>query len=118
MFDASRVCIIDESLARQLFGTANPVGRHLCYPGASAPANTAIEIVGVVKDVHYGEVTASDPAGTLYEPSWSNGPEVRWLVVRFAGSAAPVIAGIRRALRRPGPQRAIDARPHDGGIRQ
>ena len=31
-------------------------------------------------------------------PSWSNGAEARWLAVRFAGSAAPVIARIRRAL--------------------
>jgi len=98
MLDASRVCIIDESLARHLFGTANPVGRHFCYPGSECSGEEGIEIAGVVKDVHYSRVTASDPAGSLYEPSWSNGPEVRWLVVRFAGGAAPVIAGIRRAL--------------------
>jgi len=36
--------------------------------------------------------------GTLYEPSWSNGAGPRWLAVRFSGSAAPVIASIRRAL--------------------
>ena len=118
MVDASRLCIIDESLARHLFGAANPVGRRLCYPGSECSGEQGIEVVGVVKDVHYSEITASDLAGTLYEPSWSNGPEVRWLAVRFAGSAAPVIAGIRRALARPGPQRALAARPHDGGIRQ
>jgi len=52
----------------------------------------------VVKDVHYGDITRPDPLGTLYEPSWSNGAEARWLAVRFAGSAAPVIASMRRAL--------------------
>ena len=98
MFDASRVCIMDEALARHLFGTANPVGRQLCYPGVECPMEHPIEIVGVVKNVHYGEVTASDWTGTLYEPSWSNGANARYLEVRFAGSAAPVIAGIRRAL--------------------
>ena len=98
MFDASRVCIVDEALARHLFGTANPVGRQLCYPGVECPMEHPIEIVGVVKDVHYGGVTSSDRMGSLYEPSWSNGAEARYLEVRFAGSAAPVIAGIRRAL--------------------
>jgi predicted permease len=96
--DASRVCIIDESLARHLFAGANPVGRHLCY-GDGYHAENALEIVGVVKDAHYGSVRNPDEVGTIYETSWSNGAEVRWLEVRLAGSAAPVIAGIRRALR-------------------
>ena len=98
MFDASRVCIMDEALARHLFGTANPIGRQLCYPGVGCPMEHPIEIVGVVKNIHYGGVTAADPIGALYEPSWANGADARYLEVRFAGSAAPVIAGIHRAL--------------------
>jgi predicted permease len=92
------VCIIAESLAHRLFVAANPVGRHLCYSTGGRPCEHGSEILGVVKDVHYDQLTQADPAGTLYEPSWANGPEVRWLLVRFAGRAAPVIAGIRRAL--------------------
>ena len=92
------VCILAESLAHRLFGAANPVGRHLCYSTGGRPCEHGSEILGVVKDVHYDQLTQADPAGTLYEPSWANGPEVRWLLVRFAGRAAPVIAGIRRAL--------------------
>ena len=95
---ASRVCIMDQSLARQQFGTVNAVGRRLCLSGSDCSADKGIEVIGVVKDVHYGEITRSDPSGTLYEPSWSNGADARWLAVRFAGSAAPVIARIRRAL--------------------
>ena len=92
------VLIIDESLARRVFGTANPVGRNLCYSSGGRPCDHGSEIVGVVKNVHYEAITHADTIGTLYEPSWSNGAQVRWLVVRFAGSSAPVIAGIRRAL--------------------
>ena len=66
--------------------------------GSDCSADKGIEVIGVVKDVHYGEITRRDPLGTLYEPSWSNGADARWLAVRFAGSAAPVIARIRRAL--------------------
>jgi predicted permease len=96
--DASRVCILDEALARQQFGTANVVGRQFCYRATGCSGQPGIEIVGVVKSAHYSQIAASDQSGLLYEPSWSNGAEVRWMLVRFAGSAAPVIAGVRRAL--------------------
>lgn len=95
---ASRVCIMDQSLARRQFGTVNAVGRRFCYSDSDCPVDKAIEVIGVVKDVHYGEITRRDPLGTLYEPSWSKGADARWLAVRFAGSAAPVIASIRSAL--------------------
>jgi hypothetical protein len=95
---ASRVCIMDQSLARQQFGTLNAVGRQFCFSGSDCSADKRIEVIAVVKDVHYGEITRRDPLGTLYMPSWSNGAEARWLAVRFAGRAAPVIARIRRAL--------------------
>jgi predicted permease len=96
--NASHVCVIDESLARHLFAGQNPVGRHLSFEDVYS-AEKSLEIVGVVKDTHYGSVRESDRTGTIYETSWSNGAEVRWLVVRFAGSEAPVIAGIERQLR-------------------
>ncbi len=96
--DASRVCILDQSLARRQFGTVNAVGRRFCASGSDCSADEGIEVIGVVKDVHYAEISRPDPAATLYEPSWPNGADARWLAVRFTGSAAPVIAGIRRAL--------------------
>jgi len=96
--NASQVCVVDETLARHLFAGANPLGRHLSFEDHYTPEK-ALEIVGVVKDAHYFSVKDADPEGMIYETSWSNGPGVRWLEVRFAGSAAPVIAGIRRALR-------------------
>jgi hypothetical protein len=96
--NASRVCIVNESLARRLFGGANPVGLHLSFDDTFS-AGTAIEIVGVVKDVHHGAVRQADDIGIIYVPSWSNGAEARWLAVRIQGRAAPVIAEIRRELR-------------------
>ena len=97
--DASRVCIMDETMARQQFGTANAVGRRFCYPGSDCSGEQGIEVVGVVKNAHYGVVTQADALGMLYEPIWSNGPGSRWLEVRFAGREAPIVAGVRRALR-------------------
>ena len=100
--NASHVCIINESLARHLFGGENPVGRHLSYEDRYS-AQDALEIVGVVKDVHNSTVRNADREGMIYAPSWSNGAEARWIGVRVAGDAAPVISAIRRALREMDP---------------
>ena len=96
--NASPLCIINESLARRLFGDANPVGRHLSFDDAYS-TDAAIEIVGVVKDVHHGSVRQADDSGIIYIPSWSHGAEARYLAVRVAGSTTPVIAAIQRQLR-------------------
>jgi len=96
--NASHVCIINESLARRLFGGANPVGLHLSFDDTYS-ADTALEIVGVVKDVRHSGARQADDIGVIYEPSWSNGAGARWLAVRVAGGTAPVIAAIRRELR-------------------
>ena len=95
--DAAGVCIVNESLARRLFGDSSPLGHHLSFQDRySAPSG--LEIIGVVKDVHHMAIRKQDREGMIYVPSWSNGAEARWLDVRFAGDAAPVIAGIRREL--------------------
>ena len=96
--NASRVCIVNESMARRLFGDSNPVGRRISFEDRYSAAN-GTEIVGVVKDVHQDSLRTADRDGTIYVPSWSNGAEARWLALRMAGDAAPAIAGIRRELR-------------------
>ena len=100
--NASPLCIVNESLARHLFGGANPVGRHLSFDDPYT-AESAIEIVGVVKDVRNSEVRRADTLGIIYIPSWSHGAEGRYLAVRVAGSPAPVIAAIGRQLRQMDP---------------
>ncbi|MGB7762120.1 MAG: ABC transporter permease [Bryobacteraceae bacterium] len=100
--NASPICIINESLARRLFSGGSPVGRHLSFDSPYT-AESAIEIVGVVKDVHHGSVKEADNMGTIYVPSWSHGAEARYLAVRVAGEAAPVIAAVRRQLREMDP---------------
>jgi len=96
--DRARVCIMDQSLARSQFGTTNVVGRRFCYIGPDCSVEEGMEVIGVVRDIRHVEITRPDRDGTLYQPAWSNGADTRWLAVRFAGSATPVIARIRRVL--------------------
>jgi predicted permease len=95
----SRVCMIDDTLARNWFGDANPIGLHVTYGERYKPAE-ALEIVGVVKRVHYTSVKQfSEREGMLYLTNWAKGAEVRSLAVRVAGNPRPVIAALRRELR-------------------
>ena len=96
--NASHICIIDEAMARRFFAGGNPLGRHLSYQDRYTPQN-ALEIVGVVKSAHYDDVKGADRNGSMYIPSWSNGAESRWLVLRTGGAAPPPIDAIRRELR-------------------
>ncbi len=95
----SKVCIIDEILARRWFQNGNPLGVHVTYGSKYDPAD-ALEIVGVVKGTHYSSIKRLlDREGMLYLPSWANGAEVRSLVVRVAGDSAPMVAALRREVR-------------------
>ena len=93
----AQVCIVNESLARHLFGGSSPLGRHISFADRYT-ADGALEIVGVVKDAHYEAVRRADPQGILYLPSWSQISERRLLCVRVAGDVAPVIAALRREV--------------------
>lgn len=81
----SHVTVINQSLARRLFGDGDPVGHRLAY-GASDPSADWHEIVGVVGDVHHGSLAeaASPRAYDLFGQHWSR---TMYLVVR--GSAEP-----------------------------
>jgi predicted permease len=96
--NASHICIVDETLARHFFAGGNPIGRHLSYHDVYRPED-ALEIVGVVRSAHYDDVRRRDREGTMYVPSWSDGAEARWLLLRTVGSAPPPIDAVRRELR-------------------
>jgi predicted permease len=96
--NASRVCILNDSLARRLFRGADPVGRHISL-NDEYTAKDALEVVGVIKDIRQEGVRRTDAIGTIYLPSWSNGAEARALIVRFTGRMTPVTAAVQRELR-------------------
>jgi putative ABC transport system permease protein len=100
--NASRVCIIDEQMARRFFGGANPVGKHISYNDRYSAEN-ALEIVGVVKNAHYFRIKTTDSEGTFYIPTWSNGAEARFLELRTGNGPAGVAAALRREVRKLDP---------------
>ena len=112
---AAHICIIDDAMSYHLFGDANPLGRHLSFEDKYTPGKT-LEIVGVVKNIHYHSVRSAEELGAIYQPSWSDGPGVRSLEIRFTGSLAPVVAGIRAALHDMNPNVPVLRRADNGRV--
>ena len=69
---ARPVVIVSELLARELFGTADPVGRMIEYKTIGR-VGKRYEIIGVVGDVRADSLTAA-PQPMLYEPAALNVP--------------------------------------------
>ncbi|HKQ93116.1 MAG TPA: ABC transporter permease [Blastocatellia bacterium] len=101
--DATRVAIINQSLAEKLFGGRSAVGRRLLFP--SFP-NQSVEIVGVVGDV---KTTGLDQAArpVLYYPFTQNASIATNLVLRAKADAAAVANAARNECRALEPDVAI-----------
>ncbi len=93
--------MINERLARQRFGTENPIGR-FAHVGAAALAS--FEIVGVVADDHHVAVDA-DPTPTFFLP-YRHTPSPREIAViaRGEGDTAQILGAVRSAIRALDPE--------------
>lgn len=99
-----RVAIIDDTLARALFGECDAIGRHIAV-WAGAPANRTLEIVGVVRSPRT-EVFAANAPMRIYLPLGQAASKNISLHVKVASSVAPdlLLTALRRELQRLDPQ--------------
>jgi putative ABC transport system permease protein len=103
---APRVIVVNETLARQAFGTDDPVGRRLVldYLGGAYP----YEIVGLVGDVRFGSVKAT-PRPELFIPHAQNPYLDLTVVVRAQGDAASMVARVRQEIAAVDPRQPAHA---------
>jgi putative ABC transport system permease protein len=92
--DGWRVATINETLARQLFGNEDPIGRRVRVSEDS----TWLTVVGVVGDVRHSSLE-SPPIPEVYVPIESEPNNYMRYVIRTSGSAAALAPDIRRAVR-------------------
>ncbi|HEU4835422.1 MAG TPA: ABC transporter permease [Pyrinomonadaceae bacterium] len=94
--NSQKVAVVSESMARQFFPSGSPVGKRF---GIDGPDSTeALEVIGVVKDAKYGELT-EDVSPIAYYPH-SQLPDVLGnLVVRFSGPASAVVPQVRQTIK-------------------
>jgi ABC-type antimicrobial peptide transport system permease subunit len=83
------VAVLSVSLARTLFGDANPIGETIEVDGA-------VEVVGVVADLRYAGIDR-EASPAMYVPRAQNASELICLVVRTS-PGVEVGAAIRRAV--------------------
>jgi predicted permease len=100
-YDAPFSAIISQSLARQSFGTSNPIGRRI-YCGLDSPK--PMTIVGVVSDVRQ-DSPASKPDPEIYmpfqqHPSYAN--ELQF-VIRTEGDATRLVPQVRASMQKLSP---------------
>jgi predicted permease len=87
--------IVNESLARRLFGTAPALGRQIWLD------HTPHEVVGVVSDYMSAPIDRRTTAPQIFFPLTDDARGVRVLryLVRASGDPVPVVQPVRRALR-------------------
>jgi predicted permease len=109
--NGAQVAIVNQTLARKLFGNADPVGQRIanCVNPAGDAANAPQvwhEIVGVTGDMHANGLGDDAPA-ELYYPStqYVNGSNA--YVVRGAIEVTTLLPAIRRALAGVDPMLAL-----------
>jgi putative ABC transport system permease protein len=99
---AVRVAVVNESLARRYWSTANPIGRRIRIGGLAADW---LEVVGVVGDVRARPWQNVQP--TVYVPMWQNPLGGAELVVRATGNGLALVPAIRRELHQIDPTLAV-----------
>ncbi len=96
---ALRPVILSESTARGLFGSENPVGRHLWESGHSEPT---LEVIGVARDTKHRRLRDQASATLFYHVEVED-PDVAFYV-RAQGSALSLAPGVRRIIREIAPE--------------
>ena len=103
---APRVLIVSEFTARQIFGTADAVGRQVALAGQPAARATAT-IVGIAANTDVGSLFA-DPRPLAYAPFEQYYQPLVTVVTRASGSVPTAVVAMREAIRRADPDVAID----------
>ena len=103
--NSAKVAIVSETLARQCFGSENPIGRRIADHD-----DGEFQIVGVVKDSRYGSVRDL-PRGVLYMPLFqANLAEAFFATtfeVRYSGTLPPILDEVRRQVQAVDPNLAL-----------
>lgn len=90
-----RVVVINEALARKLFGNVPPLGQRLMHPRA-APADV-MEVIGVAADAKFATLRQAAPP-TIYVPYRIRPQRLMTFAVRTTGNPEALVGSIRDAV--------------------
>jgi predicted permease len=102
---SQKVAVISETMAQRLFPNTSPLGKRFGIDGAAS--SNEIEVVGVVKDAKYGNLTEQFRPMAYYVLA-QRSQALSNFIVRFSGSADSVVPQIRAAIKQVNPNLPID----------
>lgn len=91
--EAARVAIVNETLARRVFGDVDPVGRELALPLGNG-SRVPVRIVGVARDIHNAGLR-SMPEPEVLVPF----EQFPWVGMTFLARSPAELAGIEEQMR-------------------
>jgi putative ABC transport system permease protein len=94
--NAPPVVVINQALARRLFGNDEPVGKHVKL--GSDPATPWSTVAGVVGNIHHSALD-EPPAPEIYLSSLTTPPVAPFIVLRTTTDPAALAETVRAALR-------------------
>jgi predicted permease len=104
---ARDVAMVNEALAQRFFPGANPVGRHLRWPGAASSDDRVFEIVGVVRDTKTRDFMAAVEPTVYFSYPQHAYPTGSALLVSTVGDPDSAVPRLYRWLRDFEPHLAI-----------
>jgi predicted permease len=99
--EAPRVAVVNETMAREVFEGAPPIGRRFMFVDGRE-RDIPILVVGVVRDAKYSRLSEPAPA-TFFMPYTQVPPRRMTVEVRTAGDALALTTGVRAAIHRVDP---------------
>jgi predicted permease len=94
-----KIAVVNEALARQIFGNANPIGHRFSF-GRATSSNDEVSIVGVVENAKYEELRKPAPP-TVYT-AYPQIAEIGWpsvyFEIRTAGDPLLMVPTLRRVV--------------------
>jgi hypothetical protein len=108
---ADPVCVLNESMVRQLFGTAAAVGRQVVVQrrrwfGERTPAIRTVTIVGIAEDTDTGTV-GRRARGVVYVPFAQHYEPGMAVAARYGSGSRPSSGALERIVARVDPDLAI-----------
>ncbi len=95
--DGVPVAILSQSTAEQLFGSNDPIGRHITLDSHLQEGDPTRAIVGVVGDVHFFGLDQAPPI-QVYVPRTQWRSRTIQLTLRVAGEPTRMVAAVRREI--------------------
>ena len=96
-----RVAIINETMARQIFGEPAPIGRHFQFVNG-ADRGVPIQVIGIARDSKYASLEQQVPP-TLFMPHTQASPSGMTVMVRTVSDPITLAPSIRQAVRQIDP---------------